>query len=101
MKIELYKNIGDGKWIEHDVEAETIEEAAYKAVLSTHHFLSNYPEHTYLAGERTLNWGGKITKFNSIRFFKNKNDRDNYTKYYECWFAVKYRYSQFHGKVKG
>lgn len=94
MMVELKHHYG---WQIYNVPvAETLEEAAYKAVRSSHDFLRD-DNHTHDAGEKTLEWGGQEIRFKSVRIFRNAvSERESpysgppalETDY---WFAVEYK----------
>ncbi|WP_162405129.1 hypothetical protein [Pseudoxanthomonas jiangsuensis] len=98
MLVELKHHYG---WEQYEVDAETIEEAAYKAVRTSHHFL-NDTNHTYTSGDRVLKLGGQEHHFKSVLVYRAvgapaySGPRWGETDY---WFAVEYRAPIGQGKA--
>lgn len=93
MIIELEAHLG---WETVEVEAATVEAAAYAAVRAAHPFLTDY-NHTWQAGERRIHWGGEEVIFHSVRIYRNAKSevespyRGPPALATDYWFAVPYR----------
>jgi hypothetical protein len=87
MRIQLARgNIHSDKWTRDnifEIPGETAEGAAYAAVRAKHGFLADTP-HSWDAGEREIEWGGKTSIFNSVRIYRDEAMQD-------YWFGVEYR----------
>jgi hypothetical protein len=91
MRVELKHHYG---WCEYEIAgAESIEDAAYKAVRQSHKFL-RAKNHTYSIGEMKTTWGGRDIRWTSVLVFRGKG-APAYTgpKWADTsyWFAVEYR----------
>ena len=91
MRVELSHHYG---WQTYDIAgAESIDDAAYKAVRQSHEFLTD-ENHTHEAGERQSTWGGREIRWNSVKVFRGDGapayagPNGLETPY---WFAVEYR----------
>ena len=91
MRVELSHHYG---WREYKIPgAESLHDAAYKAVRQTHEFLTD-TNHTHNAGERKTTWGGREIRWNAVHVFRG-DGAPVYTgpKWAETpyWFTVEYR----------
>ena len=93
MIVELEHHFG---WQPYEVEANSLEAAAYAAVRQSHEFLQD-DNHTWQAGQRRISWGGEDVTFHSVRIYRNaKSEAEHPYRGPAClstdyWFAVNYR----------
>lgn len=91
MRVELKHHYG---WKLYDFpSAESIDEAAYRAVRASHDFLTDI-NHTYDAGERQTTCGGQEVRWHSVLVYRGEGapaysgPASLNTPY---WFSVEYR----------
>ena len=87
MRIQLARGVIHGeRWTDEnifDIPGESHEGAAYSAVRAKHCFLADV-SHSWEAGEREIDWGGKKSNFYSVRIYRDDAMQD-------YWFSVEYR----------
>lgn len=89
MIVELQHHYG---WTEYDIEANSLEEAAYKAVLQSHDFLTK-DNHIYEVGQHSFEWGGALVEYDSVCIYRNENSPKKIIAdhFGDWWFSVEYR----------
>ncbi|AHF95040.1 hypothetical protein OPIT5_00455 (plasmid) [Opitutaceae bacterium TAV5] len=91
MQVELKQHYG---WCQYTIPGvTTIADAAYRAVRMTHPFLTD-TNHTYDAGKREFQWGGKNVEFQSVLVFPGEGAPEYTGPEWlktDYWFAVQYR----------